>query len=347
MNLQRNLAACALAMAALPASAQSSVQVYGLVDAMAYRKQLAGEAKVNRLDSGGLSTSFWGVRGSEDLGGGLSAQFDLTSFFRVDAGVPGRSDTDPYFARSSWVGLQGAWGGVRLGRQSTLAFINLVRYNAFGGSTTFGPSALHNYLASVTQPQMTAIGAADSVWNNVISYTTPSMGNFSGSFFCAPSEGTTAGRRVGASLAFNSGALSVGLVTEKISAMALNFSKPPANVRIDESQVWNLGASYDFKVAKLFAQVVQTALRNPTTRIDFDTYNIGATVPVGAGQFMVSYGETAKSQTALADTKRRTATLAYEYNLSKRSDVYGVLINDRATRIADGTGIAFGIRHRF
>lgn len=347
MNLQRNLATCALVLAAMSASAQSSVQLYGLVDAIAYRKQLAGEAHVMRIDSGGLNTSFWGVRGSEDLGGGLSAQFDLSALFRMDTGAAGRNDTDAFFARSSWVGLQGSWGGVRMGRQGTLAYINLVRYNAFGASSTFSPSSLHNYQSSASQPLMAASGVADSVWNNVISYTTPKMGNFSGSLFYAPSEATTAGRRAGTSLSFTNGAFSAGLAAENIRGMALNFSKPPENVRIEDSEVWSLGTSYDFKVTKVFALAIQTALHNPTKRIDLATYTIGASVPMGSGQFLVSYAETTKWQTAQADAKRRTATLAYEYNLSKRTDLYGVLMNDRATLLASGNGMAVGIRHRF
>jgi predicted porin len=347
MHHLRFLSAGALTLAATSVLAQSDVQFYGLVDSMVYRKQLAGEAHVVRVDSGGLSTSFWGMRGREDLGGGLRAEFDITGFFRMDVGANGRSDVDPLFSRSSWVGLHGRWGGVRMGRQSTLAFLNLVRYNALGGSSAFNPSFLHNYQSSATQPLMTASGAADSSWNNAVSYTTPNLNGFSGAVFHAPAEASTAGRRIGANLSYAQGAFSAGLVTEKISDMGLNFSKPPANVRIADSQLWSLGASYDFKAIKLFGQLIKTELQNATTRIDLETRSIGAAVPVGAGKILMSYGETARSQTAQADVNRRTTTVAYEYALSKRTDVYGVVLNDRATRLASGNGLAFGIRHRF
>jgi predicted porin len=180
-----------------------------------------------------------------------------------------------------------------------------------------------------------------------VSYTTPNLNGFSGAVFHAPAEASTAGRRIGANLSYAQGAFSAGLVTEKISDMGLNFSKPPANVRIADSQLWSLGASYDFKAIKLFGQLIKTELQNATTRIDLETRSIGAAVPVGAGKILMSYGETARSQTAQADVNRRTTTVAYEYALSKRTDVYGVVLNDRATRLASGNGLAFGIRHRF
>lgn len=347
MHHLRFLSAGALTLAATSALAQSDVQFYGLLDSMVYRKQLAGEAHVVRVDSGGLSTSFWGMRGREDLGGGLRAEFDITGFFRMDVGASGRSDVDPLFSRSSWLGLQGHWGGVRLGRQSTLAFLNLVRYNALGGSSAFNPSFLHNYQSSATQPLMTASGAADSGWNNALSYTTPTLRGFSGALFHAPAEASTAGRRMGASISYTQGAFSAGLAAEKISDMGLSFSKPPANVRISDSKLWSLGASYDFKVVKLFGQLIRTELRNATAQIDLETRGVGAAVPMGAGKMLVSYGETTRSQTAQADAKRRTAAVAYEYTLSRRTDVYGVVLSDRATRLANGNGWAIGIRHRF
>lgn len=347
MHQPRFLMAGALALAATSVHAQPNVQFYGLAATMVYHKQLAGEAGSTRVDSGGMSTSFLGIRGREDLGGGLRAEFDATAFFRMDTGASGRSNADPFFSRSSWVGLQGRWGGVRAGRQSTLAFLNLVRYNALGGSSAFNPSFLHNYQSSATQPLMTASGAADSAWNNALSYSSPIVGGLSAALFLAPSEGSTAGRRAGGRLSFTRGAVSSGLAVERISGMGLNFSKPPANVRITDSHLSSLGASYDFQVVKLFGQFIKTGLRNATTRIDLATRSAGAAIPLGPGKLLVSHGTTTRSQTALADTKRRTTTVAYEYTLSRRTDVYGVLMNDRATGLASGNGLAIGMRHRF
>lgn len=340
-------AAAAACLAASAAHGQSNVQLYGTADAMVYSKQLAGEKRVSRVDSGGLTTSFWGVRGSEDLGGGLRAEFDLSSFFRLDAGNPGRNDADPFFARSSWIGLQDRWGTLRLGRQSTLAFLNLVRFNSFGGSSVFSPSFIQNYQSSATQPLMTPSGTADSSWNNTIGYTTPAIGGLTASVFYAPSESTTVGRRLGASASFVRGPFAAGVAAETIQGMNLNFSKPPAVVSVTDSRLVNLGASYDFGVAKLFAQAIHTELRSARINFDFDSYNVGASIPAGAGQVKLSYGVTTREQTALADQKRRTFSIGYDYYLSKRTNLYGVALNDRATGLTSGTGVALGVRHVF
>jgi predicted porin len=348
MKHRRALALAALALATVgTAQAQSGVQVYGVLDMMAYRKQLAGETAISRVDSGGLNTSHWGLRGSEDLGGGMRALFDISGFVRVDSGAAGRSDTDAFFGRYSWVGLQGGWGSVRLGRQTTPGMLNLFRYGAFNSSAGFGPSMMHNYLPSAAQPMMTGSGATDSAWNNVVSYTSPAFAGFVGTVHLAPSEGTSAGRRAAGGLVYSSGPFSTGIALETIHRMSLNFSKPPASVLMTDSEVLNWGASYDFGVAKLFSQFIRTELRNAATAIDLDSYNLGATVPIGAGRVLASYGVTTKTQTAQADQKRRTLSLGYDHALSIRSSIYAVVINDRVTGRSNGTGVALGVKHSF
>ncbi|VVE14707.1 porin [Pandoraea pneumonica] len=335
-------------VSASSAIAQSSVQMYGIVDAMVYKKQYAGDASSTaQVSSGGLNTSFWGMRGKEDLGGGLSALFELTSFFRVNSGASGRYDTDPLFSRSSWVGLQSQWGTVRIGRQSSLAFFNTGRFSAFGTSLNFSPSFLQNYQSSATQPLITGSGAADSVWNNVFSYTTPNIVGFTGAAYYAPKDSTSSGQRMGASLLYANGGFAAGAVFESIKSMSLNYAKPPGSLIMNESQLWNVGASYDFRIVKLFAQATGTQLSNPTTRADFLTYNVGASIPIGPGHVLLSYGVESKEQTRLPDAHRKTLVAAYDYSLSKRTDLYAAVIHDRATAMSSGTGFATGVRHRF
>lgn len=349
MKLQHALSAATLALIVMPLHAQSNVQVFGVVDMMLYHKQLASQPSTHsdRLDGGGLSTSVLGFRGTEDLGGGLRARFELSSFFRGDTGQMGRSDSDPFFSRSSWVGLQGGWGAASMGRQTTLSFTNMVRYSAFGGSSSFNPSFLHNYLSSITQPMLTGSGAADSAWNNALSYESPNFGGLSGSAYYAPSESTNAGRRFGASLSFTRGAFSIGLVGERIDDMSLNYAAPPSVALMRDSRLWNLGASYDLNFMKLYAQMISTSLSSATTDIDLDTVTVGGAVPIGPGKVLVSYGQTSKSQTRLADVKRRTTSLAYDYYLSRRTDLYTVFMHDAMTGKSSGNGYAAGIRHRF
>ncbi|WP_198969276.1 porin [Xylophilus sp. ASV27] len=349
MKLQRALSAGALAMMVTPLHAQSNVQLFGIVDTMLYHKELASQpsAHSDRLDGGGMNTSFVGFRGTEDLGGGLRVRFELSSFFRSDTGQFGRSDSDPFFSRSSWVGLQGGWGSFSMGRQTTLSFTNMWKHNAFGASSSFNPSFLHNYLSSVTQPLLTGSGATDSAWNNAISYETPDIGGMSGSIHYAPSESSTAGRRAGASLSFTRGAFSAGLVGERIDSMSLNYAAPPTVALMRESRLWNLGASYDLKFIKLYAQMISTRLSSPTSDVDLDTVTVGGALPAGPGKILASYGQTSRSQTRQAEVKRRTLSLAYDYNLSRRTDLYFVFMHDALTSTSSGNGYAAGIRHRF
>lgn len=346
-NFSLAVAVAAMALTATTAQAQSNVTLYGVVDVLAYRAELAGAASTTRIESGGMTTSHWGVRGAEDLGGGLKALIDLSSFIRVDTGGAGRSDTDAYFSRGSWVGLQGNWGTARLGRQTTLGMINLMRYSSFNNSSTFGPSLLHNYIPSATQPMMTGSRASDTGWSNVVSYSSPDLAGFVAALHVAPAKGTTAGRRTAVSLVYTGGALSTGLVVDRLRGMSLNFSKPPASFLMTDADTLNWGASYDFKMAKLFGQIIHTKLGSPTTEIKLTTTNVGATVPLGGGRILFSYGQTNKTQTASPDQKRNTFALGYDHNISKRTDLYAALLHDRVTGLSDGTGFGFGIRHQF
>lgn len=116
------LAALALG-ASSGAQAQSSVTLYGLIDLSAGSFQSPGGVAKKAIDSGNMSTSYWGLKGTEDLGDGLQANFVLESFMRNDTGASGRFDGDTYWARTSSVGLSNRFGAINLGRNTTLLFV--------------------------------------------------------------------------------------------------------------------------------------------------------------------------------------------------------------------------------
>jgi predicted porin len=342
----RTLALAALA-AAGAAHAQSSATLYGVADAGLYDKQLAGEARLKTQMSGGLTTSHWGLRGREDLGDGLFALFDLSSFASFKNGNAGRNPTDPFFSRAAWAGLQGGWGTLRLGRIGTAGMLNLMRYSAFNDSFTFGPSALHVYLPSALQPMMTGSGATDTSWANTLNYLSPDMAGFTASLAVSAGEGTTAGRRAWAGVNYGAGPMAAGVVLERFEKMSLNFSKPPAVLPMSSGDTLNAGASYDFKLVKLFGQYVRTKLNNASTEITLATKQVSASVPVSTGYVLAAFARTDKQQTAAAEQRRETFSLGYDYFLSKRTDLYAVAMNDRVAALRSGTGYALGIRHRF
>ena len=113
----RSLALAALvALGATSAQAQSTVTLFGLIDVSAGKFQSPGAKSTKGIDSGNMTTSFWGVKGTEDLGGGMSAVFSLESFLRADVGASGRFGADTFWARNAFVGLASKdFGKVTLG----------------------------------------------------------------------------------------------------------------------------------------------------------------------------------------------------------------------------------------
>lgn len=354
-------ATIALATGTGSALAQSNVTLYGIVDGGFYSKQLSGQSRVRGIESGLMDTSHWGMLGSEDLGGGLRANFDLSAFMRIDSGDATRGlPGEGFFSRAAWVGLSGSMGAVRAGRISTPNFINTIRYNPFGASAALSPSFLHMYIGSAAQPMTTGSGATDSAWNNALAYASPRLGEFSLTLLAAPSEGSTAGRRIGGSLNYGGApfAATLSMDSTKNAALAFPLAFPtlpgavPPFTATDLDTV-QLGASYDFKVVKLFAQLARTKIEGTrpgppgTKTITLDTVQAGLSAPLGLGRALFSVARTEKSQTLLADQTRTTVSAGYNYDLSKRSDLYAVVMTDKVSGLNRGTGYALGMRHRF
>jgi len=360
--MKRFLCAAAALVLGGPTAHAQSVSIYGTLDAGVYAKQLAGTARTRNIDSGLMETSHLGFRGSEDLGGGLRAQFDLSTFLRLDSGeatrgVPGEG----FWSRAAWVGLAGHWGALRLGRISTQNFINNLRFNPFGPSSTVSPTFLHTYVGTPTQPMTTGSGATDSAWSNSVAYGSPAFGGFTLALQAAPGEGSTAGRRFGGSIAYGTrGPFAAMLSFDRISRAALAFplalpalagSLPPYTA--SELQTVQLGASYDFGAAKVFSQLARTTMDGTRAtapgnhEIELSTLQLGLSAPVGPGRALLSAARTDKAQRLLADRRRTTVTAGYDHDLSKRTDLYALAISDRVSGLSNGTGWGAGIRHRF
>jgi predicted porin len=125
-----------LALAAGAACAQSSVTLYGVIDTGVERitNVGAGSSSLTRMpgQSGGYLPSRWGVRGTEDLGNGLKANFVLESGFSPDKGTNSTNQGGRLFGRSAWVGLSGNWGALSFGRQYTMYFWSLLDADPMG-----------------------------------------------------------------------------------------------------------------------------------------------------------------------------------------------------------------------
>lgn len=356
--LRLSSVAAGMAMSCGGAVAESSVAIYGLLDAYAGKKQLASAsgASSTNLDAGGLTTSFWGFRGSEDLGGGLSAIFDISGSFRPDSGETGRYTGDPVFSRSSWVGLQGGAGTLRLGRMSSPNFLLAIRLNPYAESTSFGPYLLHTYVGG--QPLEAAVASggpaavSDSGYSNALTYTSPRWRGLQGAASYSLGEvanSDSANGRFSYSLTYESGALFAGLSGERVHAptMPAPPAVPAANQKSQQNTT-QFGLSYDFGAVKAFASHSRTDTDLPAPRSrHFRTSQLGASMPVGPGLILLSGARTTRSETAVPDVQRSTSTVGYDYFLSKRTDLYVLAMRDRVSQLQSGTSVVAGLRHRF
>jgi predicted porin len=335
--------------ATLAAPAMAQVTVNGLVDNFAGRMQNSGDKSKNVLGSGGMTTSWIGFKGSEDLGNGLKAEFLLTSFLQTDTGVQGRFPGDTLFSRDAVVGLSGGFGGVTLGRNLAPQFLPTILFNPFGDSYTFSPLLLQMNVGSTNFPSAVA---GDTGWSNSIRYSTPSFGGLTANLHYQLGEraGDTGKNNIGANVLYFAGPLALTAFYHKVEVnnptdFPQNNVLPGFAAAVPEQKAWMVGGSYDLKVAKLFATYGQT--KNDIDLKD-KTASIGASVPVGAGKVLASYAQTKRSGAVVGgDDKRNTASLGYDYDLSKRTDLYAVYMSDKVSDLDRGNSFGVGLRHRF
>lgn len=317
--------------AAAAAQAQSSVQLYGLIDMAVGSYETSGGDRTTRAESGGMTTSYLGFKGAEDLGGGLSAVFALDTFLRADTGEAGRFGGDAFWARNANVGLSGGFGTVKLGRAATPLFVSTLLFNPFGDSFGFSPA-----IRTVYSP--TTKVAGDTGWSNGISYSTPNVSGLSATVTYVLKEALQGGNFGGNVLYFN-GPVGLTLAWQQVKV-------PFAS---GKETAWQLGGSYNFGPVKAFAQysqVKETTTGTASANTKDKIYQLGATVPVGAGSVLASYG-VAKTTPTGATTKRDIFSLGYDHFLSKRTDVYVVYMYDKIKSLDSGNTFAVGIRHRF
>lgn len=340
------LAGVAAACALCTAHAQSSVTLYGIVDAYVARSVTPGTASSTALlGSGGMATSVWGLRGKEDLGGGRSAQFVLESFFRPDTGAAGRVGTDPLFSRNAYVSLlDDNLGQLRVGRITNPYFLAAIRSNPFADSTTFAPVLLQSYIPNGSlNPSITG----DTSWNNAVSYTTPELGGVSASAMYSFGEkaGDTSKNKFG----FNALYIA-GKVVAVASYIQLRFNATPdGDVNVPpgfgKQQAFLAGGSYDFGFVRAFAQY-QRITTDATTDVRRNGGQAGVSIPLGRGSVLASYAYM-RSTVGNAPQSRNTWTVGYDFNLSKRTDLYANYLSDRASGVSSGSLAAIGMRHRF
>lgn len=334
------LMAMALAGAA---HAQSSVQLMGTMDAYIGGKRNAGDpGRVTGVNSGGMTTSWFGFKGSEDLGDGLRANFALTSFIQVDTGSQGRFAADTFFSRDANVGLSGSFGAVTVGRGLAPNFLPTVILNPFGDSFTFSPLVLHANVPLFNATGWAATTPSDTGWANEIIYSTPKFGGLSGNVHYQFGEvaGSAGPKNVGLNVLYFGGPLTAGAFYENDQISNPAASAPFATA--DRKTDWMLGAAYDFKVVKAFLTYGQA--KSDKLAPKAKTTTLGASIPVGVGSVLLG---TARTAVTPANVRRNTTTVGYDYPMSKSTDLYAMYMRDSITGFVGGSSFGFGIRKRF
>jgi predicted porin len=323
------------AMAAAQA-AQSAAQVYGVVGAFVGSIKRSGDAAATIQEvPGGLTTSFVGARGEEELGGGYKTVFALESFLRPDTGEQGRYAGDPLFARNAWVGIDGDFGRLMLGRQVNPTYLVMTQLSPFGNATGFAPLVLHTFV-----PQYGGAILGDTVWNNALRYVSPNIQGFRGMAVYAPGE--VANQAGVANLGLH-GLYTGGKLTASLSMQRLRVNGvTPLAV---EQKAGVAGLAYDFGLAKAYASLARTRIDGGKTTKMADT---GLSVPLSdAGAVLAEVARSVIDAPGVADAQRTTASLGYDHRLSARTDVYAIYVFDKKNTAGAAGSSALGIRHAF
>lgn len=327
--------AAALACAAgASAHAQFTPTIYGLLDVSAGRFQSPGSPYTWREESGRMTTSFLGLRGGDDLGGGLRARFGLEAYVRVNEGATGRTTADPLWARTSYVGLQGAFGTSLIGRLPTPLWTSTLLFNPFGDSAGFSPSIRQYFGATIL---------GDSRWNNSVAFSSPEVENglsYSVQFNAGQSGVGATGRNVGAGFLYTTGPLSATGAWQEV-----HNSAAPLPAGFDHQTAFQFGASYEMPRVRLYGQA-GSVKTSATVGVKTVLYQLGAAVPIGLGFALASYGHS-RVESGGGHQSINTYSLGYDYYLSKSTDLYGVVMREQATGLSSGNTVAAGLRLRF
>ncbi|MFG5777843.1 porin [Comamonas sp. J-3] len=291
------------------AFAQSSVTLFGIVDAgLTYSKASGSDAIYGMSNSGNL-TSRIGFRGMEDLGGGLKAGFWLEGGFNNDSGA-GLAGGAFDFKRRSTLSLIGGFGELRAGRAFTRAYEDLSRYDVFGQVGIGQNQTWYNAPVAVVRA------------SNMLTYISPSLSGFKASLdygFGEVAGKASQNRYVGGSLAYDSGPLSATVAAEQWSDAA--YASGAQTVVLDNTRAYGVGLAYNwgsFKLSGLLRQ--QRNKAEDGSSVKFNTAHLGATVPMGTGEARVGYNYYDNNS---ADGKAHQLSLGYVHHLSKRTAVYG------------------------
>ncbi|MFM0142880.1 porin [Paraburkholderia sp. RL18-085-BIA-A] len=345
---------CALG-AAHSAHAQSSVTLYGIVDAsLLYTNKTlnttTGESAGHQYSftDSGMSGSRFGMRGAEDLGGGMRAIFQLESGFSVANGAFSNSNGN-LFGRLAYVGVESRFGTVKAGLQFSPFFLAV--YDFDPREMAYFGSGLVTYLNNVF---------VTGLFNpNGISYTSPEIAGLQASALLALGGAAgdfQAGRQYSASLRYHLGSLTLDAALYSGNAGGGAASIPVPSVVEFNGRA--LGASYVFNDLTVKASYVQYKVAGSFNSRVFSggaSYRITPALNVDAGVWVTRDGNDSSNNSVLASTgmtyalSKATITYAQVGFVTNHGAMHNGLSVNNALNLPTGTtaGANVGIRHTF
>lgn len=331
------LLSVAVLAAVSTAISAAEVQLYGMVDTYV-QVYNGGNGAVVDLGSGGKGGSRWGIKGSEDIGAGTQVFFRLENGFLVDDGTntPAGTSDSWAFQREAVLGVKNnTWGSISFGRQYTLNFGGIAQFDAFGCSLG---STINNFMSPapyVSGTHISGVNGLSGVDNltrrdNSILYESPNLGGLVLSAMVSLGEqeklsgeqSNKIGNSYAAQAVYRNGAFGIGFTYtyQNLAGKAPNnFLSPNAH-----QTLYNLGASYDFGVTKLYGNFV---FRNGSRALDRNAnpnvlvYSLSTKTPLFGGYLLNGFAYLQNNTTDHADAWNVSAR--YDYPLSKRTSLYG------------------------
>ena len=311
----------AMAAVAVAGAASAQATIYGILDYGYQTTTTETAAGVQTAATSGMSTgvqsgSRWGMKGSEDLGGGLTASFQLESSITADTGA------STGFTRTSKVAVGGGFGTFSMGRQYTPSF-SLVGATDVTGTDGTTTSQLYNSVRS----------------DSLFMYKTPSI---SGVTVTLASSGdnveTTAGSDTKTAITdvavnYAAGAMTLGAARSSKQATA-------AGVQAAATKQTTIGGTYDMGAAKLYInKMTQT-----TSAVDTGETNVGVKMPMGAATLYAGWGR----NTGTSSVSSSDYVVGADYTMSKRTNAYTRMNKRQLVNAGEITNVfSVGLRHQF
>ena len=380
--MKKTLAAVAVLGAFAGSALAADVQLYGIVDTGVGYNHVdvdglgdGQDIDTFQMKSGQASGSRWGLKGTEDLGNGLTVGFILEDGFSSDNGA----DSAPMFNRESSLFIEGGFGKLAMGRMGSLNN-GQSSWAKVGMINAFGTSDWGDYSVQVGNVMSTA-----AQWDNMVAYQTPDfagfkvyaqygMGNAVTDYDSVENE-SSSDRYYALGATYNNGPFAAYFAVDSINYASWD-NKTGTGEDMDDSLTVTLGGSYDFEAVKVylgaqyfdevklsnFKGVIKAAGVGQSNKVKGYGISLTSDAPVLGGKAMFGIGYTdaesadSEDKTADVELQRYVVSVGYDYPFSKRTDVYAVASymqdswEDKVNKEdADPSAYTFyvGLRHRF